>query len=527
MSDLRIRPHDYQVADVEDILRHNGIAAVVAETGAGKTIIAAEAIRRSGAPTSLIIAPQGTLKSTWEATITGHIDTRPWSETYGEWITGLDPEARVRRIDGSATGKEAMDALEWKEPGYYLMTPQLFTRWNPQHLRPDFTVVDEAHQFGNRDGVGSKRFMKFAGSTGMRLAQSGTLAGPRFENLWPIMRFLYPDLDEPGQVADISSVRWVDKFCKTKFHPHAPGNRVVTGELVEGTVAAMVPCWRQHFKRRECCEFHPEGFLANLPEPVMIREVVQLTDGQKKAIKQAQRDYLAHLDIATEEWKALPLADRKKKALVMKLPIVRETRLSQMTLAMPSLVPRPSKADPDVQARDDDGFPLWDVIFEPDAESPKLDRLIEVFRRVEEPMVVATHSQKFAAIAVPRLNAAGIRAAGWWGDIPQAQRDATKLDLKEGRLDVVIGQTDAIGTGIDGLQDAAGVLVSMSKSRSLVNEIQLEGRLDRPGQMRVDGVLHVEIIAEGTTDEDIIDEQLERRFRLNKSLQKEVRRTRA
>src|SRR5690606_3157834 len=119
--------------------------------------------------------------------------------------------------------------------------------------------------------------------------------------------------------------------------------------------------WRQHFKRAECCEFHPEGFLANLPAPVVIHEYVDLTSGQQHAMKQMQDDYVAYLNLAAEEWKALPLAERKKRPLVTKLPIVRETRLSQMTLAMPSLIPRPYKPS---AAKDDPGWTetMWDGV---------------------------------------------------------------------------------------------------------------------------------------------------------------------
>lgn len=517
-----MKPYDYQEADIADLLAHNATGFVVAETGGGKTLIAAETSVRSGVPTKLIIAPQGTHKDVWTST-----------------ILEQDLDARVNRIDGTPTGKAAMSDLEWKEPGYYLMTPQLFTRWKPLHLRPDLMIVDEAHLLGNRDSAGGKALRKMAGAAGHRMALSGTLYRNRFENAWNLLRFVYPERSYPGDIADIAPNRWIDTFCATKYDHFAPGNRVVVGELHPGDLASLVPCWRQHFKRAECCEFHPHGFLANLPEPIVIRETVQLTAGQKKAMRQMQSDYLAYLDLATEEWLRLPVEDRKRKALVTKMPVVRETRLSQMTLAMPSIIPRPAKMkngswqdvefiDTEVdglpfrQAADDRGIPLWDVIYAPDAESPKLDALIGIYHKLQEPIVAATNSQKFAALATARLNEGGIRAFEWSGDKPQHERDEAKARLQRGELDIIVGVTSAIGTGIDGLQDASGVLVRMNRDRDLSNETQLEGRLDRRGQKRQEGVVIYEIIAEGSTDEDVIDNQLQRRMDLNRSLRREV-----
>jgi len=523
---VTITPYAFQEADIRDLLAHNATGAIVAETGAGKTVIGAETARRSGLPTKLIVALQGTHKKVWKRT-----------------LLELDPEARIQRIDGTELGKKAMDALEWKEPGYYLMTPQLFTRWKPLHLRPDLMMVDEAHMLGNRNKPGGQTFMQMgAKSTGHRMVLSGTLYRNNFENAWTMARFLHPERSASGDIADIAPNRWIDNFCRTEYAHFAPGQRVVVGELEPGRFAALMPCWRQHFKREPCCEFHPEGFLHDVAEPIVIRETVELTAGQKKATKQMQRDYLAYLDLATKEWQTLPIEERKRKALVVKMPVTRQLRLSQITLAMPSIIPRPwspKKAGPtstdwDVQpgyviaedgltkqAVDDKGFPLWDVVFAPDAESPKLDALMRILTKVGEPVVAATNSQKFAELAVNRLNASGWRAFEWSGSSTQTQRDQALDDFKAGKYDIIVGQTDAIGTGIDGLQDVAGVLVSLNKSRDIANETQLEGRLDRRGQ-KERGVIHYEIIAEGSTDEDVIDEQLQRRLELNRSLRKEI-----
>ena len=548
----KLTPYPYQIEDINALMRGGGTGLVVAEVGAGKTVCAAGLVAQMRPATTLIVAPQGTHETVWRKTFTGFTDTDPESDTFDEWVEGVAPDLPVYRVNSTDSGKSGLDRLEWNEPGIYLMTPQLFTRWKPLHLRPDMTIVDEFHLFGNSDTAGGKLIRQFAKSTGARLPMSGTMVRNKFENMWTAMRFAYPDRSEPGDIADISKNRWIDDNCATEYDHFAPGNRKVVGELHPGEFVARIPVYRQHFKRQECCRFHPDGFLAHLPEPVLIQETVELLPEQKAAIMQMERDYLAYLDLATEEWKALPPEERKKRALVTKVPIVRTTRIEQMTLAVPSILPREWKGKAEtledgakgrawgaegeqyqwievdgadfMQALDEKYHtPLWDVVFAPDAKSPKLDALIAKYREYEEPMVVATSSQKFAALAVARLKGLGIRAFEWSGLVSQSDRDAALAQFEAGEIDIIVGQTDAIGTGIDGLQVASGVLVRLNRSGDVASETQLEGRLDRRGQKRSTGVIAIEIIAEDTNDLDRVRTQIAKRMKLNASLRRAVR----
>jgi superfamily II DNA or RNA helicase len=200
-----MRPEPYQEADIRALLAHNATGAVAAETGAGKTLIGAEVARRSGLPVKLIIAPRGTHEKEWKGT-----------------LTALDPDARVRTISGDDAGKAALDDLEWKVPGYYLITPQLFTRMKPKHLRPDLTIVDEFHMLGNSDSAGGELIKRWGNNSGHRIALSGTFWRNKFENAWTLMRFLYPERDAPGDIADISKNRWIDDYCETVYDHFAP-----------------------------------------------------------------------------------------------------------------------------------------------------------------------------------------------------------------------------------------------------------------------------------------------------------------
>lgn len=480
---MTITAEPYQQADIDAFAANDYTGFCVADTGAGKTVIGAGAGIRSGAATQLVVAPQGTLEKNWR-------------RTYLEMGYAGD----VRRIDGTKSGIQAFDDLEWERPGVYLMSPQWFTKRQPLHLRPDLMIVDEAHLLGNREGKGGATLRKMGQRAGSRMALSGTMFRNLFENAWNLSRFVYPTRAGENDIADRSYNRWVQRWCATVYDHFAPGNIRVVGELVPGAFAAEVPVWRQHFKREQCCPFHPRGFLADLPEPRMMREYVELVPEQRKMMTQVQRDYLAWME-------HLPTGDRR--AMVTKLPIVQQLRLDQMTLAVPSLNP--------TGEFDDQGYEKLEVVFAPDAKSPKLDRVIEIYEKVQEPMVVGTKSKRFADMACARLRERGIRVFEWSSDASQKARDEALTQFEAGEIDIVFGIIEAIGTGIDGLQMASGVLVNTDKSRDLTSNVQMLGRLDRRGQKRKDGVLVFDIIAEDSSDEDVLDSQLERYLTLRRS----------
>jgi hypothetical protein len=392
-----------------------------------------------------------------------------------------------------------MNALEWGEPGWYVMSPQLLTKWDlpSMDVRPDLTIIDEAHMLANRQAQGSKVLRRL--KAGHRIVMSGTMVRNKVENFWPLLRWVYPDMNGERDLADTNYERWVLEWMATRYDKFAPRNYVVVGERFPGRIAQTVPCYVQHFKRAECCLYHPEGFLEGLPEPVQMTETVALLPEQKRLIARMEKDYIAWLE---------EQASGDVKALVATLPIVARTRLRQMTLAVPSFLPGK------------DGLP--EIDFAPDAASPKYDVLLSIVDRVGEPIVAATSSQKYARYVTNRLRRDGLRAFEWSGAATQRERDEALLEFERGGYDVVVGVTEAIGTGIDGLQNASGVLVSLERSDDLTANIQLEGRLDRRGQAREGGVLHYEIVAEDSMDEGIISRQLERRLDINRSLRRRV-----
>lgn len=485
-----MRPYAFQRDDIDAVFDGNGRGFIVAETGAGKSLIGAQVGIEGDWKNTLVVAPKGTHEKVWRKT-----------------IERQHPDARVRMIDGSEAGKDAMNALEWGERGWFVVSPQLFTKWKlgEAGIRPDLAIIDEAHQLSARGTKGNVQLQRLR--AGGRLAMSGTIVRNKVENFWGLARWAYPGRNQARDIADENYERWVTSWMRTEYDRFAPRHEKIVGERVPGLFASSIPTYCQHFKRRHCCPYHPQGFLFDVPEPVVIEQMVELTANQRRMIATMEKSYISWLtDTATGG----------TRAAVAKLPIVARTRLRQMTLAEPSM--RQTGVDAET------GLPTYQIYFEDNAASPKYDQLIEDMDKVREPVVASTSSQQYASYAVKRLTREGKRAFEWSSANSQRKRDEALARFEGGDLDVIVGVTEAIGTGIDGLQDASGVLVELETSDDLTAQIQLEGRLDRRGQKREQGVLHYKVLAEGSMDQGIVSRQLERRLELNKSIAKQQRR---
>lgn len=483
----RLEPYPFQQADVRKLGENDWKGFVVAETGAGKSLIGTEAGIQSQAKVVLIIAPLGTHFDVWRDGVA--------TQSEGKIIPRIVSDATV-------DGKRAWDSLQFGEAGWYIITPQLFTIRDTSAVRADLAIVDEAHMLANRETAGWKSLNKLK-ATG-RIVMSGTMVRNKVENFWGLLRWVYPEMSESGGLSDISFRRWVTEYMETTPDHFAPAGYLVVGEKDPGRIAREIPCYIQHFKRAECCEFHPNGFLVDLEEPVRAEEVVTMDPLQVRLIEQMNRDYLVWLDQKRDG-----MDDDKKnyrKALVVKLPVVMQTRMRQMTLAVPSF--------------DEEGS----IYFAPGARSPKLDRFHELLLASPgQPVVAFTSSEKFATEVTRRLNEDwGIRASKWAGTVSAKAREQAKEDLIAGRIQVIVGVIEAIGTGVDGLQHGASKLIWFERSRDLTANIQGEGRLDRRGQK--ERVSNVEIVAKDSIDQGIISKQLLKQMSLNRSLRRDIAR---
>jgi superfamily II DNA or RNA helicase len=161
------------------------------------------------------------------------------------------------------------------------------------------------------------------------------------------------------------------------------------------------------------------------------------------------------------------------------------------------------------------------VDFAEDCKSSKLDELFSILgdHPEGEQMLILTHSQKFATITTKRLKKAGHTAFEWSGTSSQSTRDKVLEAFIAGDIQFIVAVISAIGEGTDGLQEAASIVVWLSKDDNRLLNEQASGRLDRRGQKK--SVISYEIIAEETYDEGQLSRLITDQLKMNNTLRKD------
>jgi superfamily II DNA or RNA helicase len=458
MSESPLTPYKYQEGDISKIVANSGNGIIATQVGGGKTLIAVEASKRLGYKVNLVIAPKGTHKRAWERTIVRQI-----------------PNAKVYYISSSKDGKQAYSNLHDGVAGWYLISPEFFRKMHWGLMPVEFAVFDEAHRASNRKSKTATALhtLKSRG----KLAMSGTIAGNKIEGFYSIIRWVYPE------VAGRSYWSWVDKYMTTKMDFFA--GKQPDGEKSPGLITNSIPCYIRHLKRDRCCSLHPNGIDDQLPPVTTEQRTVQLSTEQKRIYKKLEKDLLVWLG---------------DNPLVVEVPVAMRVRLRQITLGVPTLA--------------EDGS----VDFAESCSSSKLDELFEIIADTPngEPMLVLTHSQKFARVTVKRLEKAGLVAVEWSGAVSQKVRDNYLEQFIAGDIQFIVAVISAIGEGTDGLQEACSTVVWLSKDDNRILNEQASGRLDRQGQKG--SVISYEIIAEDTYDEGQLSKLVRDQLAMNTSL---------
>lgn len=437
-----LRP--YQVEDLDIVLAAEDGSALIANTmGTGKTLLAVEAVRAVAPATgrALVIAPLNT-HTGWERTIRAQ----------------SGPDTPIHRLTGGKDGKLAWDALADGWAGWYLIGWEYFRRfdWRPPGVF-DVAVADECHRAQNRKSKTAKALWSVRARR--KLAMSGTPAGNRIEGLWSVLHWLWPE-QHPHYWP------WVKKYLRTR--PNRYTQVEIVGEKVPGQVIRSVPC----YTRRKL-----EDVVADLPERITYTVDTRMLPAQARIYRQFEAQSLAWL---------------KEHPVATPLPVQQRLRMLQTALGVPTLFEK--------EELDEDGFPKTEIGFEPDCKSAKIDAMLDIVSDLPEhtPVMVYTHSARFAEVVVARLNDKGIgRAELWTGRVPQHTRMRVLKEFGGGVRFIVAGIA-AIGEGVDGLQRVCNHEIWLSKhDNGLLNE-QAAARLLRMGQSKP--VLSWVIRAEDTID---------------------------
>lgn len=482
MTYAPLTPYDWQQADIDRCVRsmsHEVGALITSAPGAGKTLVGTEVAKGLGARTILIVAPQGTHNSAWRRTIVRQ---------------GLFEDKDVHILIGTAKGKKAFAHLMWNLPGVYITTPQWFARQSWKKFAPDMVIFDEVHLAGAY-GIATQKQLHALGKVKYRLGLSGTPLRNKFENAWSIVRWI-----EPSKIMDDYWV-WRLVKCATKSDPFAPQGRAVTGEKVPGELFNSLTCYIQHLQREACCAYHPDGFLAHLPEPLHLEVRVPMAPAQRKFYREMENALASSL-----------LDDTGDVVRVhAEQFIVVRNMLRRAACALPYAE--------EYEAIDSEGNTVLRtrLKFADDTVAPKVDQLVSDLPTYEgKHTLVLTHSKQIARLAVARIAAAGYNVEGWHGEVSKKRRDDVLALFVSGDVEVIVGVISAMGTGTDGLQEVCYNLSWLSRDDDASNNIQGLGRLDRLGQSQ--RVVVRDYVSEETIDVGFYGNQMSRVIELEQSL---------
>lgn len=475
MTDTPLTPYDWQRADIDKMVKSikpTSGALVVSSPGAGKTLVTVEVLRELAPEVTLIIAPPSTHVSAWART-----------------LKRQDVADAVKPLLGTKSGLKNFEDLKWGVPGVYITSANWFTRADWKNITPDAIIVDEIHMLAKYGNAGMKKLVGHGHQKGItapiRIGLSGTPFRNNFENAWTIAKFIEP--------STVTGEYWVWRItkCVGKYDHFAPQNLKVTGEKNPGELSQSFSCFINHKQRERCCDFHPNGFLANLPEPVRIERDLAMTKAQAEFYHNMEDTYAAFLTSPGENGEV---------PVVAEFPITARGMLRFCALGLPSF-------DSETER----------LFFEDDCESPKLDALIEDIGSLDgKRVLVFTHSKQFAKVATKRLVKAGFPAVAWTGDLKPKGRKEALDGFVSGEIEVIVGVISAMGTGTDGLQEAAYNVAWLSVDDDPSNNVQGIGRLDRLGQQHQ--VTMIEYRMAKTFDVGHLSQQIQKQLDLNKSL---------
>lgn len=476
---MKLTPTDYQEERIATVLASKAHGALIGDpTGFGKTLVTSEIVLRAGWRRVLIVGVRDTAKQwaerIWEQS--DHLHTVRIINSTKSGVSAYDDF--MRGADGIYfAGLEYLRSKDWDvretdTPEVDKKTGELTGRMVKESVRLnvygkmskkfplDAVVVDEIHKIANPKSQGFRTLRSV--NSKWRIGLSATWFGNAFSGAWAPAKWVFPNH------VDGSRMRWIKQFCKTETL-YAGGKEIekIAGERVPGAFIATLPVYIR-------TEPEPE------PEPRIFK--VKMTPEQKAQYERLEKDSMA--------WLKSQHPEHDYEPLVAELPIVERTRLRTIALGEMSF-----DAEGEIQFADD-------------CVSNKLSALRFIIDNVwpDMPIVIFTHSKRFAKVVHKRLLKAGYGAMLWTGDQTGNAREEIKAKFIAGDPSAryLVAVVDALREGVDGLQFAASRIVWVSKSDSQIYNEQALGRVwRRGGTDEWGGFEHIEIISENSIDEKV------------------------
>lgn len=422
--------------------------------GAGKTPMTISTIRLSEDPfPALVVSPNG-VKPHWRSQFA------TWWPEQSPTVSVVHGNAKQRReaIDEVATGAAQVLVVNWevllkhsRVAGYGNIRLSEKEK-EPKELNfIDWrtVVADEVHRAKTPKAKQTRALWAIGDAADRRIGLTGTPISRSPEDLWAVMRFIYP-AEYP------SKVQFLERYAQMSWS--ALGYQTVVG-LRADTRDELYQFFDARFIRRPKELILPE-LPGSLPPQ---RRIVDLKPAQKKAYKKLKDEMIVSLDGG---------------ALMAANPLQQFLRLRQLCAATGEI---------------DESGNL--VLKEPSAKLDELELVLEELEDDDQTIVFA-QSRQLIELAHTRLTGAGYRAAMYVGSQPSDQNETNRERFQKGELDVLLLTYDAGSEGID--LSAATVNVKLERGQKMEKDQQADERSVRPGQKVP--TRHVHIFTAGTVD---------------------------
>lgn len=408
-----------------NFLSTTGKCILADDMGTGKTLQAITACEELGAKRVLVVCPNS-LK--WN-----------WHDEVGKWTN-----SKAVVVDGARAKREKV-IQEFQ--GMYLIINYESMRLHEelQKMHWDVLIVDEAHKIKNRKAQQTKAVKEVKADRVFLLTGTPMLNRP--DELWSLLHRLYPDKFR-------SYWRFVERYCTITDNGWGKEIGVGTPEQQEELKRLLAPVMLRRTKKE---------VLAELPDKIHQKFLVELTGRQAKIYKSMERDAIATL--SNGETIAAPVV------------IAQITRLRQIAVST-------------------------QLLSDEVAESAKFEALMELIQDniAGHKIVVFSQFRRAIELFSKQLDEAGIKWVAVTGAVKQEDRHQATKDFQEkDDVRVMLATIEAAAHGLT--WTAADIAVFLDRHWTPAINAQAEDRLHRIGQKN--SVTIVNMVARGTVEEYI------------------------
>jgi SNF2 family DNA or RNA helicase len=341
---------------------------------------------------------------------------------------------------------------EAKTPAQCHVHPKEFNRFGFHTV-----IVDEAHRIGEPTSQQTRAIYSVAHGKDVRWRWTATGTPDQVEKLWSMMHAVAPH-EYP------TKSKWIDRY-----------GLVVPNYMGGFSIAGFRPDTRDEAMKILDPRFRRMPKALVLPQlPPVVREVRRVTMTPPMA--------RAYKDLNTQLYTQLP----DGSSFIATNKVVARGRQMQF-----------ASATVEVEKPDENDLTTWIVhMREP---SPKLDEMEAVIEDLEsKPFVVAVHHRDMAELVSARLEKLGIEHEVIMGGVSAQSSEIFVSRLNNGQLRALVFTIAAGGTGLD--MSGVDTMIRLQRSDSLIQNIQCEERLSRPGAEKHASQRIVDIITEDTVE---------------------------